>query len=87
MGVVTVLGFEKWQSERSGEEVYLWIDGSQSLEQLLIALIYPLRVFVHKLFLRRINNQYLGLTILCYDKHALRADAPIPCMFFSPLVL
>ena len=23
----------------------------------------------------------------CYDKHALRADAPIPRMFFSPLVL
>ena len=25
--------------------------------------------------------------ITCYDKHALRADAPIPRMFFSPLVL
>ena len=23
----------------------------------------------------------------CYDKHTLRADAPIPRMFFSPLVL
>ena len=23
----------------------------------------------------------------CYNKHALRADAPIPHMFFSPLVL
>ena len=26
-------------------------------------------------------------TTECYDKHALRADAPIPRMFFSPLVL
>ena len=26
-------------------------------------------------------------TTLCYDKHALRAEAPIPRMFFSPLVL
>ena len=29
----------------------------------------------------------LMLLTPCYDKHALRADAPIPRMFFSPLVL
>ena len=36
---------------------------------------------------RWLNCEETSIGTGCYDKHALRADAPIPRMFFSPLVL